>query len=105
MKQLLLAMILTLSSAFICVADDTPETSKKSDKEITLNVTGMDCSSCAKSVAGTYTKLKGVADANADAEKGTIKIKYDSKIVSEAELLVALKEKPKYSVSKPESSK
>lgn len=105
MKQILIAMLLSLSAAFVCIADDTPENSKKSDKEITLNVSGMDCSQCAKTVAGTYAKLKGVADANADAEKGTLKIKYDSKSITEAELLVALKEKPKYSVSKPEPSK
>lgn len=99
MKQILFAI--ALSTACICIADDTPETTKKSDKEITLNVAGMDCSHCAKTVAGTYSKLKGVADANADAEKGIVKIKYDSKAVTEAELLGALKEKPKYTVTKP----
>jgi copper chaperone CopZ len=54
-------------------------------------------------VVTVYTSLKGVAQADSDAEKGTLTVKYNSKAISEAELLAALKNKPKYTVSKNEN--
>jgi copper chaperone len=100
MKNVILALTLITSSFLF--ANDKPDAPKKGDKEITFKVDGMDCSSCAKTVVKVYSDLKGVSDAKADAEKGTLKIQYDSKKVSEAELLAALKEKPKYTIKKAE---
>jgi len=103
MKHILLAVLV---SATLCFADDKlPEAPKPSDKTVTLNVSGMDCSHCAKTVASVYAQLEGVADASADADKGTVTIKYDSKTVNEAALLEALSEKPKYIVTKPAPTK
>jgi len=103
MKHILLAVLV---SAAFCFADDKlPEAPKPSDTTVTLNVSGVDCNHCAKTVANVYTQLKGVAAATVDAEKGTITIKYDSKSCNEAALLAALSEKPKYIVTKPAPTK
>jgi len=108
MKHLLLTLL--LSSAAFCMADDKPAAApaaatapKPSDSTVTLKVDGMDCNMCAKTVAGIYSKVNGVADVATDTDKGTVVIKYDSKTVNEAALLTALKEKPKYTVTKPDT--
>lgn len=108
MRHLLFALM--LSSAVFCVADDKPAAApaaptapKPSDATVTFKVDGMDCNMCAKTVAGIYSKLNGVADVATDTDKGTVVIKYDSKAINEAALLTALKEKPKYTVTKPEA--
>ncbi|MDL5055708.1 heavy-metal-associated domain-containing protein [Oscillatoria laete-virens NRMC-F 0139] len=96
-RTFLVALILIGTLSF---ADDTQVTEKKSNKTVTFAVTGMDCPTCAKMISSVYTKLKGVESAEADADKGSLIVKYDSKKISEKELLAALKEKPKYTVSK-----
>jgi copper chaperone CopZ len=55
-----------------------------------------------KTVVIVYAKLKGVAEASFDKDLGTLTVAYDSKRISEAQLLAALKDKPEHVVTKAE---
>jgi len=67
---------------------------------LTLYVSGMDCNSCANMVVSEFKKLPGVTEAVADADKGTVVVTYLQEKVKEKTLLSALKERPKYKISK-----
>ena len=46
-------------------------------KEMTLEVTGMNCKHCQKAVEDALGTLDGVTDVKVDLEGGLVKIKYD----------------------------
>jgi copper chaperone len=60
--------------------------------EKTLRVPDMHCGHCKAAVEGELSKLSGVQIANADLEKGTVKISYDNGKVSTEDLKEAIEE-------------
>jgi copper chaperone len=60
--------------------------------EKTLRVPDMHCGHCKTAVEGELSKLSGVQIANADLEKGTVKISYDNGKVSTEDLKEAIEE-------------
>jgi len=58
----------------------------------TLRVPDMHCSHCKAAVEGELSKLSGVQIANADLEKGTVKVSYDDGTVSTENLKEAIEE-------------
>ena len=60
--------------------------------EKTLNVEGMSCGHCKAAVEGELNKLSGVTKANADIERGTVKVSYDEATVSTGDLEGAIEE-------------
>jgi copper chaperone len=60
--------------------------------EKTLRVPDMHCGHCKAAVEGELSKLSGVEIANADLEKGTVKISYDNGKVSTEDLKEAIEE-------------
>jgi len=53
-------------------------------------------------VVTVYKSVAGVTDAAADTEKATVTISYNPKKTDEETLLKALKDKPKYKLSRQE---
>jgi copper chaperone len=60
--------------------------------EKTLRVPDMHCGHCKAAVEGELSKLSGVQIANADLEKGTVKVSYDDGTVSTENLKEAIEE-------------
>jgi copper chaperone len=60
--------------------------------EKTLKVPDMSCGHCKAAVEGELNKLSGVQMANADVEKGTVKVSYDEGTVSTEDLKDAIEE-------------
>jgi copper chaperone len=60
--------------------------------EKTLRVPDMHCGHCKAAVEGELSKLSGVEIANADLEKGTVKVSYDDGTVSTENLKEAIEE-------------
>ena len=60
--------------------------------EKTLRVPDMHCGHCKAAVEGELSKLSGVQIANADLEKGTVKVSYDEGTVSTEDLKEAIEE-------------
>jgi len=60
--------------------------------EKTLRVPDMHCGHCKAAVEGELSKLSGVQIANADLEKGTVKVSYDDGTVSTEDLKEAIEE-------------
>ena len=57
---------------------------------ITLSVSGMTCTGCARSAAGALRKQNGVASAEVSLETGKAQIEFDPAQVSVAQLKAAL---------------
>jgi len=47
-------------------------------EKVTLNVQGMSCGHCVKSVEGSVGKLKGVSNVKVHLENGTVDVEYNS---------------------------
>lgn len=50
-------------------------------ENITLNVSGMTCGHCVKSIEGSVGELKGVEKVSVDLENGKVNVDFDSKEV------------------------
>lgn len=55
-------------------------------EKITLNVQGMSCGHCVKSIEGSVGKLKGVSNVKVNLEIGTVVVNYNSNEVSLEEI-------------------
>ena len=62
-------------------------------KKTTLNITGMDCASCAAVLNKGLAKLEGVAEANVNFSTSRADVMFDENRVSEADLLDLVKKK------------
>lgn len=51
-------------------------------ENITLNVQGMSCGHCVKSIEGSVGELKGVSNVKVNLESGTVEVNYNSNEVS-----------------------
>jgi len=51
-------------------------------EKVTLNVEGMSCGHCVKSVEGSLGKLQGVSDVKVHLDNGTVDVEYDAATVS-----------------------
>jgi copper chaperone len=60
--------------------------------EKTFNVPDMSCGHCKAAVEGELNKLTGVESSLADAEKGTVEVRYDENRVSNDQLVKAIEE-------------
>jgi len=60
-------------------------------KKIELTIKGMHCSSCTTLVKEALTDTKGVKEANVDLKKGTAVVLFDEKLVSEKQLIEAVR--------------
>jgi copper chaperone len=47
-------------------------------EKVTLNVQGMSCGHCVKSVEGSVGKLNGVSEVKVHLENGTVDVEFDS---------------------------
>lgn len=61
-------------------------------QELTLSVTGMNCSHCQKAVEDALNNLNGIQDVQVDLEQGMVKLKYDPTVVSLPKLKAAIQE-------------
>ncbi|QSJ15482.1 cadmium-translocating P-type ATPase [Nostoc sp. UHCC 0702] len=61
-------------------------THSNSLKTQTLQVGGMDCGSCAKTIEASLQQLSGVMSASVSFATGQVKVSYDSHLLSEAEI-------------------
>ncbi|WP_282155982.1 copper chaperone CopZ [Cytobacillus gottheilii] len=50
--------------------------------KVTLNVQGMSCGHCVKSIEGNVGELKGVSKVKVHIEKGTVDVEYNSNEVT-----------------------
>lgn len=55
-------------------------------KELKLNVTGMDCTSCERRLENAVSRLDGVARSRADHQMGTLSVVIDPAKVREEEI-------------------
>lgn len=55
-------------------------------KTQTLQVSGMDCGSCAQTIAASLQQLNGVMEASVSFATGRVKVSYDPNLLSEAEI-------------------
>ncbi|MBM4764629.1 copper chaperone CopZ [Bacillus sp. B15-48] len=46
-------------------------------EKVTLNVQGMSCNHCVKSIEGSVGELKGVANVKVQLENGTVEVEYN----------------------------
>ncbi|MGG5253408.1 copper chaperone CopZ [Neobacillus sp. SM06] len=51
-------------------------------EKITLNVQGMSCGHCVKSIEGSVGELKGVSTVKVHLENGTVDVEYNSNEVT-----------------------
>lgn len=51
-------------------------------ENITLNVSGMSCGHCVKSIEGSVGELKGVEKVSVDLENGKVTVEFDSDAVT-----------------------
>lgn len=51
-------------------------------ENITLNVQGMSCGHCVKSIEGSVGELNGVSNVKVNLENGTVAINYNSSEIS-----------------------
>lgn len=51
-------------------------------EKITLNVQGMSCNHCVKSIEGSVGELKGVANVKVHLDSGTVDVEYNSEVVT-----------------------
>jgi len=59
---------------------------------IILQVEGMSCGGCEKSIRNALLERKGVSDANASHEQGTVTIDFDDSAIGKAELASAVED-------------
>ena len=52
-----------------------------------MQVNGMDCGSCAKTIEASLRQLHGVTEASVNFATGLVKVSYDPKLLSEAEII------------------
>ena len=64
----------------------------------TLQVEGMSCGHCKKSVEGALHELKGVEKAEVDLDAETVEVKYDDAKVEADEFATAISEAGPYQV-------
>jgi copper chaperone CopZ len=92
MKNILTA--LTLGS-LLCVplaraGDPCCPTTRATDSQATLKVTGMTCDQCAAGVKNSLTKLNGVKAADVSLDKGQAAVTFDSAKVTTDKLIAAV---------------
>lgn len=51
-------------------------------EKVTLNVQGMSCGHCVKSVEGSVGELKGVSNVKVHLENGTVDVEFDANQVT-----------------------
>lgn len=51
-------------------------------ENVTLNVQGMSCGHCVKSVEGSVGKLNGVSNVKVHLENGTVDVEYNAGVVT-----------------------
>lgn len=61
-------------------------------QNITLNITGMHCNGCVKSVTNILTELKGVQQVNVSLEKANAEIQFDESQIQPAQLIEAIED-------------
>ncbi|RCJ33581.1 cadmium-transporting ATPase [Nostoc minutum NIES-26] len=61
-------------------------TQSNSLKTQTLQVSGMDCGSCAQTIAASLQQLSGVMEASVSFATGRVKVSYDPNLLSEAQI-------------------
>lgn len=61
-------------------------------KKITLEIMGMSCAHCVKTIETTLQGLEGVVKAKVNLKKETAKVKYDEKVQGIDNLTAAIKE-------------
>lgn len=59
---------------------------------ITLNVEGMSCGGCEKSIRNALLERAGVSDAKASHEAGTVTIDFDDSTIDQPELAAAVED-------------
>jgi copper chaperone len=59
---------------------------------VTLAVPDMSCAHCKAAVEGELNRLSGVANSNADVEKGLVEVRYDESQVSTEQLKDAIED-------------
>ena len=59
----------------------------------TFRVEGMHCSNCAMNIEGIEDELPGIKQVSASYQKGQMVVEYDEEQVSEAQILLAVRER------------
>lgn len=59
----------------------------------TYTITNMECPNCAMILESIEDKLPGIREISASYKKGQVTVEFDEKLVSEAEILVAIQKK------------
>lgn len=59
----------------------------------TYNITNMECPNCAMILESIEDKLPGIREISASYKKGQVTVEFDEKMVSEAEILMAIQKK------------
>ena len=67
--------------------------------EITLQISGMSCSHCEKSVAKAIQGLNGIQNITTSSATGTAVVEFDNTLVSESEIAKAVADTEIYEVT------
>ena len=93
--------IVLLFFAFYCA--EKSDQSKKTEaiiSEVTIPIQGMTCGSCEHHIETEVKRKEGIVEINADHEKASAYVKYDSSKISLDELVAAINETG-YKATKP----
>lgn len=69
------------------------------NEKITLNISGMSCGHCEKTVSNTVKKLNGIHDVKINLATATAEIEYDQQLVKREEIVKAINDTEIYSVN------